>query len=87
MSWQEKFNNEIFDVINRYENTYDIKIDAIKLESKPVEDYGEKTVNVSSSFTKKELPKQEVKKGFTTSVLLPSVLTFIVLAILMELFF
>lgn len=89
MNWQKKFNQEIFDIVNRYENLEGVKIDYIRLQSREIEREGLKTVDIESGFTEKERAVEGEKslRSFLTSVLIPSIVTFVVLAILMEYFF
>jgi hypothetical protein len=87
MNWQERFNNEIFNIVNRYENSYNIKIDEIFLESKNIEHWGEKTIDINSTYTKKEILKEQKKANvFKDTVLYPTIATFIVLVIFMKFF-
>ena len=86
MNWQEKFNNEIFNVVNKYENSFNIKIDSIELEEKNIDNIGKKTVNISSTYSECDiLEENQVNRSFLGSVLLPAIGTFIVLATLMQL--
>ncbi|MCV6608205.1 MAG: hypothetical protein OIF32_08335 [Campylobacterales bacterium] len=88
MNWQEKFNNEIFDVVNKYEYRHDMKIESISVEEGEIDGVGKKTINVSSTFKINERPQESKEsKGFLSNVLIPAVGTFTILALLMEFIF
>lgn len=84
MNLNEKFDRDLFNLINSYENRYNISLEQIEL-IKDRDALGEKVIDVKTSFNELEVAKeQEKKSNFLTHVLLPTIVLFFVLSTILD---